>query len=48
MSERDEYIPSMNVSNTAPPRVCERCQKELHGVFYVNHKNMVLCARCRP
>jgi hypothetical protein len=36
MSERDEWVPTMAVFNTAPTRVCENCQREMYGVFYVN------------
>ena len=47
MSKRDEYIPTVSVSNTDPPRQCSRCLLLISGVFYVR-KGKVLCATCRP
>lgn len=58
MSERDEYVPTMNVDNTAPARTCDRCQQGTGPVFYVRQvyphdatghvRSETLCARCRP
>ena len=48
MSARDEYIPSMLIDNTAPPRRCSRCNVVCPGVFYVNAAGKTLCAKCRP
>ena len=47
MSRRDEYVPSISISNTAPPRRCDRCGNEIAGVFYVRDTT-ILCAKCRP
>jgi hypothetical protein len=52
MSERDRWVPTMSISNTAPPRICEMCDREIYGVFYVCQERgrdpMILCERCRP
>ena len=51
MSERDRWIPTVAVSNTVPPRICERCLRSIFGVFYVCYgkgPGEVLCAECRP
>ena len=47
MSERDDYIPTMNISNTAPSPHCDKCDRQLTHVFYVRN-GATLCARCRP
>ena len=47
MSERDDYIPTMNIDNTAPPRICADCGRAIYGIFYVNGQH-ILCKRCRP
>ena len=47
MSEHDDYIPSMNIDNTAPPRICAECGRAIYGIFYVSGQH-ILCKRCRP
>ena len=47
MGERDDYIPSMNIDNTDPPRICAECGRAIYGIFYVNGQH-ILCKRCRP
>ena len=56
MSERDEYIPTMSISNTVPARLCNDCGRELYGVFYWHTVHVKgtraevrnVCERCRP
>lgn len=47
MTERNEYIPTMNISNTAPLKICHECGKTIVYVFYVRGER-ILCANCRP
>ena len=42
MSERDEYVPTIRIKNTDPPRICASCKREITYCFgckrYVCHR----------